>query len=251
MSAGSPSPSDLRPLLATACRVMADRLLVEDILGHISARLDDDHLLVRCRGQAERGLSFTEPDDIRTVELATGRIVDDPDGGYAPPNELPIHTSVLSARPDVVSVVHAHPPEVVVASMAGVALTPIFGAYDIPAARLAAASIPTFERGILINDDAVASEMVAGLGDADAIVLRGHGLVTAGSSVPAAVLVALQVDRLARMHLAVRRAGVTPTDLPADDLAALPDLGPGFNEATMWRHLTARLGQTDLDRTSR
>ncbi len=38
--------------LALACRVMAYRGLVADILGHISARVDERNLLMRCRGPA-------------------------------------------------------------------------------------------------------------------------------------------------------------------------------------------------------
>lgn len=230
-----------RELVALACRVMADRLLVEDILGHISVRLDDDHLLLRCRGPEERGLAHTTVADVCCVETASGRIVDDPDGRYATPNETPIHTAILTARNDVASVVHAHPPETVAASIAGIELTPIFGAYDIPAAHLAATGIPTFDRSVLISHDDVAGELVDCLGDAEAVVLRGHGLVTVGTTVEAAVLRALQVERLARLHLKVRRAGVTPRPIPAAELATLPDLGPNFTVATMWRHLTAEL----------
>ena len=42
-----------RRLLARACRVMAHSGLVDNILGHISLRVGDDRLLVRCRGPEE------------------------------------------------------------------------------------------------------------------------------------------------------------------------------------------------------
>lgn len=229
----------LRQELAAACRIMAHRGLVEDILGHISVR-HGDHLLVRCRGLAEAGLRFTSPQDIRLVELESGLIVDDPDGAFSTPSELPIHTEVLRARADVGAVVHAHPPDVVVASLADIELTPIFGAYDIPATRLAAAGIPVDPRSVLMTRSDLAAGMVHSLGDSQVLVLRGHGVVTVGATVREAVLRALQVDTLARMHLGVRRAGVEPSPLTADDLAELPDLGSGFNHDTLWRHhLTA------------
>ena len=91
--------------------------------------------------------------------------------------------SVLAAHPDVDCVVHAHPPDVVVASLAGFALEPIFGAYDIPAARLAAAGISVHPRSVLIRTGELAAEMVASLGDAAAVVLKGHGIVTTGTDV--------------------------------------------------------------------
>ena len=51
---------------------------------------------------------------------------------WSPPQELPIHTAILRARPAVTAVVHAHPPAVVAMSLADLAFQPIFGAYDIP-----------------------------------------------------------------------------------------------------------------------
>jgi len=38
--------------------------LVEHVLGHISVRVSQDELLVRCRGPVEAGLAATTADDI-------------------------------------------------------------------------------------------------------------------------------------------------------------------------------------------
>ena len=239
----------LRRDVALGCRVMAHRGLVENILGHISLRIDGGRALVRCRGPRERGLQFTVPDDVRVVDMDAGEIADDRAGDYAVPSELPIHTSVLAAHPDVECVVHAHPPDVVVASLAGFALEPIFGAYDIPAAHLAAAGIPVHPRSALIRTAELAGEMVASLGEAPALVLRGHGVVTTGADVADAVLRALQVDTLARIHLHVRAAGSVPGAIPDADLGELPDLGSAFNHETLWRHHLAALEQDGLGLT--
>ena len=236
----------LRRDVALGCRVMAHRGLVENILGHISVRIDGGRALVRCRGPHEIGLRFTTLDDVRVVDLDTGEIADDPAGEYAAPSELPIHTSVLAARPETGCVVHAHPPDVMVASLAGFALEPIFGAYDIPAAHLAAAGIPVHPRSVLIRTAELAAEMVGSLGGAAALVLKGHGVVTTGADVADAVLRALQVDTLARIHLQVRAAGSTPEAIPDADLAEQPDLGSAFNRETLWRHHVAALEQDGL-----
>lgn len=220
---------------------MAHLGLVENILGHISLRIEGGRALVRCRGPQESGLRFTTPDDVRLVDLASGEVLDNTAGHYATPSELPIHTSVLAAHPDVGCVVHAHPPDVVAASLAGFALEPIFGAYDIPAAHLAAAGIPVHPRSVLIRTDELAAEMVTSFGDASALVLKGHGVVTTGADVAEAVLRALQIDTLARMHLRVRAAGAIPEAIPDADLAELPDLGGAFNRETLWRHHLAVL----------
>lgn len=74
---------------------------------------------------------------------------------------------------------------------------------------------------------------------AAAVVLAGHGVVTTGTTVPEAVLRALHIDTLARLTLAVHATGARPVAIPDADFAALPDLGAGFNEATLWHHLAA------------
>ena len=73
------------------------------------------------------------------------------DDGYAVPNELPLHTEVLRARPDVEAVVHAHPADTVAADLAGLALRPIVGAFDIPGAHLAAGGVPVYPRAVLLR----------------------------------------------------------------------------------------------------
>ena len=229
--------AELRHTLATACRILARAGLVEDVLGHVSARVGDDHMLVRCRGLRERGLAFTTPDDIRLVAF------DDIDAGdgYVTPNELPIHVESLRADPAVRAVVHAHPPAVIAAELAGVPLVPLFGAYNIPAARLAADGIPVYPRGVLIRTPELAAEMLAAMEGKPVCVLRGHGITTTGTTIEQAVARALALDSLARMATSVVALGAAVLPLPDADLALLPDLGSAFNDELLWRHHEAQL----------
>ncbi|MGH3318371.1 MAG: class II aldolase/adducin family protein [Nocardioidaceae bacterium] len=241
----------LRHDIATACRVLAARELAPGFLGHISLRVDAERLLVRCRGPHERGLAYTTADDIRLVDLdgapgASGEL----DGGYAPPNELPLHTEVLRTRPEVDAVVHAHPARVVAADLAGISIRPIVGAYDIPGAKLAAGGVPVYRRAVLIRDRALAKEMVEAAAGRPVVLLRGHGLTSAGSSVPEAMIQAISVDSIAGMSLRVVQAGGTLRDISDEDLAQLPDLGPAFNEGVAWRHEVARLEEGQPSRTT-
>jgi ribulose-5-phosphate 4-epimerase/fuculose-1-phosphate aldolase len=230
----------LREQVATACRVLAGRGLASGILGHISVRVGTDRLLVRCRGPRERGLGFTTAADIQLVDLG-GDLAPEP--GYAVPNELPLHTEVLLSRPDVTAVVHAHPPQVVAADLAGIRIRPIVGAFDIPGTRLAAGGVPVYQRSVLIRTPQLAAEMVEAMGSRPVVLLRGHGLTSTGASVAEAVLRAVSVDTLAGLSLAIQSAGGTLADVPEADMAELPDLGDTFNQATAWRHEVARLGE--------
>jgi ribulose-5-phosphate 4-epimerase/fuculose-1-phosphate aldolase len=230
-----------RQLIADACRVVAARGLSDGFLGHISLRVDHERLLVRCRGPQERGLAWTTAADVHLIDYqgrpgAPGELE-----GWSPPNELPLHVEVLRAQPDVAAAVHVHPPAVVAADLAGLAIRPIVGAFDMPGAKLAAGGVPVYPRGVLVRNRELAVEMVTAMGDRPVVLLRGHGLTSSGRSVQEAVLRAISVDTLARLSLQIRSAGGQLADLPAADLAELPDLGPGFNEGVAWRHEVSRL----------
>lgn len=228
--------------LAVACRVMAHRGLVQDVLGHISLRWSGDSVLVRCRGPHEAGLRFTTANDVQLVSiLDPPSPADEFGGGYRVPNELPIHSALLSDRPEVSCVVHVHPTDVVIAALAHLPLVPFFGAYDIPAMRLAERGVPIYPRSVLIRTPELAREMMGAMGARDVVILAGHGLVTTGTSIASAMVKALQVDRLARLTLAAHTAGALPQAISAADRAELPDLGAGFNEDLLWRFCTAAL----------
>ncbi|MBA3523453.1 MAG: class II aldolase/adducin family protein [Geodermatophilaceae bacterium] len=230
-----------RQLIADACRVLAGRGLAEGYLGHVSLRVDVERLLVRCRGPQEKGLAWTSAQDIRLVTLDGGPGGPGELDGWSAPNELPLHAEVLRSRPQIAAVVHAHPPAVVAADLAGLAIRPIVGAFDIPGTKLAAGGVPVYPRGVLVRTRALAAEMVAAMQGRPVVLLRGHGLTSCGQSVPEAVLHAVSVDQIARLSLAVVSAGGTLSDLPAADMAELPDLGGSFNHDTAWRHELARL----------
>ena len=248
-----------RLLVANACRVLGARGLAEDVLGHISLRTGPDTMLVRCRGPQEEGLFLTRPADVREVDL-DGEAVEElglagSDGtgqgeaAWAAPNELPIHAEILRARPDVDAVVHCHPPSVLLAGLEGVPLRPIFGAYHIPAARLALDGVPVYPRSVLVRRPELGREVVEALGAAPLVLMRGPGLAAVGSgphAVEQAVVRALALDALARVSLESARLGGKAPELTPEDVAELPDLGGSFNDVMMFRHHLARLRHEGL-----
>ncbi len=205
--------NERRRTVALACRVLANTGLAEDILGHVSLRVAPGALLVRCRGPREEGLLFTVAEDVHEVGLdGCGDL-----GEWSVPQELPIHTEIMRARPDVDAVVHCHPPSVLAAGLAGVELRPVFG---------------------------------ASMGDAAVCVMTGHGIATVGAgphAVEQAVGRALALDVLARVNLEQDCLGARPNELTPADIAELPDLGAAFNDLNLWRHHLARLRLAGLD----
>ncbi|MGZ4509786.1 MAG: class II aldolase/adducin family protein [Mycobacterium sp.] len=230
-----------RALVSQACRVAAARGLVDGILGHLSLRVDDDRLLVRCRSDTDTGVAFTRPGDVRLVGFdgsagAAGEL-----DGYRVPNELSIHVETMLADPRHRAVAHLHPPAVVAADLAGITMRPIYGAYDIPGAWLARGGVPVYERAVLIRNSALGKEMVAAMRGRPVVICRGHGITSAAATVPQAVLQAISLNELARMSLRVRAVGGTLRDIADADWDDLPDLGPAFTAEAAWRHEVARL----------
>lgn len=231
----------LRRTVALACRIIANAGLAEDVLGHVSVRTGPDTMLVRCRGAREQGLLLTLDEDVRLVDL-DGRGEDLEN--WSIPAELPIHAEILRARPEVDAVVHCHPPSVLAAGLASVELRPVFGAYNIPAARMALDGVPTYPRTVLVRSPRLGRELVEAMGSAPVCVLTGHGIATVGSgehAVEQAVVRALNLDVLARVNVEQARIGGRPADLTPEDIAELPDLGSAFNDLNVWRHHRARL----------
>jgi ribulose-5-phosphate 4-epimerase/fuculose-1-phosphate aldolase len=232
-------------LIAHACRILGARGLAEDVLGHVSLRTGADRLLVRCRGPQEEGLLFTRTADVHEVDFdGNGDL-----GGWAVPNELPIHVEVLRTRPDVDAVVHCHPPSVLLAGIEGVPLRAVVGAYNIPAARLALDGVPVYPRAVLVRRPELGREVAAALGTKSALLMRGHGITTVGSgeyAVEQAVGRALALDVLARVSVESARLGGRAPELTAEDVAELPDLGGAFNDVMLFRHHLARLRHEGL-----
>jgi 3,4-dihydroxyphthalate decarboxylase len=243
MAAGSQF-GELRESVAQACRILAMEGVVNGVLGHVSVRAGDGRMLIRARGPAEHGVLFSQPEDIRLVDFDGNG--DDPAEGYSMPNELPIHGETLRRRPEVGAVVHAHPPAVLACGVAGLTLRPVFGAYNIPAMRLAADGIPVFPRSVLIRTAELASSMIACMADRPACILRGHGVTVCGETLEQAVVRTLNVNELAMATLAVAAVGREAPEIPAEDIAELPDLGSAFNDLAAWRFYCAKAARQGL-----
>jgi len=233
-----------REKVATACRILGRRGLVDGILGHVSERVDDGSILVRCRGPHERGVARTTAADIRHVDFG-GNPLEAMDG-WQVPKELPIHTRLLAQRPEMAAVVHAHPPAALIAGLAGLELQAVFGAYNIPAMHLALAGVPVYDRPILITRVELADEMLAAMGDRRVCILRGHGITVAGQSVERATVTAVDLDELCTITVRLAELGASPPVVAPADLAELPDLGSTFNDTLRWQALAAEAAAADV-----
>jgi ribulose-5-phosphate 4-epimerase/fuculose-1-phosphate aldolase len=118
------------------------------------------------------GLEEMTPDGIITVDREGERI----DGTMPRHNEVFIHSEILRVRSDIAAVVHTHPPHAVAFSSLGRPLLPVGNDGSI-----FNDGVPVFsETTDLIIDPARGKAVARCLGDRHALILRNHGIVTAG-----------------------------------------------------------------------
>lgn len=220
-----------------SCRILEHFGLVRDITGHVSARIPgSDQMLLRCRGEDEYGLRFTNARQVR--RLGFGGDAPGPGKKHVNPLELPIHGVTYRGRPEVGAVVHAHPAATLLCGLAGIELRPIFGAYDPYATGVGAAGVPVFPKAVLIDSPALAAELLQAMGAHDVCLMRGHGVTVTGATVEQATIRALKLEALAQVTWQLASAGKTVPDLPPDELAGFARAGgpiPG-GEQWLWRH---------------
>lgn len=228
----------LREKVATACRILGAEGLAPGVLGHVSVRTGDDEMLIRCRGPWERGVRFTQARDIRRVSFSGVPLEEM--GGTEPPKELPIHGELYRSRPDVTSVVHAHPHAALLAGLADLEPRAVFGAYNMPAMRLALEGVPVYPRAVLITRADLAAEMIAAMDDRSVCLLRGHGVTVVGDTVEQATVRAVNLTELYRITVELAQLGASPAELSRADLAELPNLGSRFDDSFAWSALHAR-----------
>lgn len=124
------------------------------------------------------------------------------------PEEATIHTRIFEVRDDVKSVVHAHPPYATALSLTAEGLL----SASVRSARLGG-PVPMHDAGPrLIEAGAEAPEargraVAETLGDAPALLIRGHGVVTVGRTVAEAVSRLYGLDRAAQMQIYARSGG--------------------------------------------
>jgi ribulose-5-phosphate 4-epimerase/fuculose-1-phosphate aldolase len=194
------SESELREKIALSCRILAQHGLFKGSTGHVSTRAADGgpEMLIRGRPDVDRGLQFAEPSDVMHVDLNGKRV--DNTSGVRSPGEVYLHSEIYKRSPGVNAVVHAHPPGVVLCTIAGVKIRPIYGAFDASGMRLAMAGLPLYERAITISTPELGVDMIEVMGDHEMLLLYGHGIAACGATVEEATHRAIAIETLARMN---------------------------------------------------
>lgn len=209
--------------LRMAARALGRAQLVH-AYGHCSMRLTEHSFLV------------CAPEPMGSIQVGEANqevLIDD----ALPPGvlgEVRIHQAIYRERPEIQAVCRIMPPKLMTLSTLGIKPKPRhgLGAYF-------GESIPLWNDPRLLRDDAMASEMIAYMGDSPAIIMRGNGAVVVGQSIEEALTLAWFLEDAARVEVAVRSMGFKPEQgllSPEEIVARQVRTGRVFER--MWRHLT-------------
>ena len=186
-TSGGPVDRNTLEDLAAASRILADQG-VFDAAGHVS---------MRHSGHPERFLmsrslapQMITADDIMEFDLDCNAI--DPRGrnGFI---ERYLHGEIFKARPDVMAIAHSHSPSTIAFGLSNVPMRAMYHN-----AAFLAEGVPVFDirdkfgvTDIVISSAEKGAALAAVLSDKSVALLRAHGMVAVGPSLPVAVFRAI------------------------------------------------------------
>ncbi|HET6450555.1 MAG TPA: class II aldolase/adducin family protein [Spirochaetia bacterium] len=168
-----------RESLVACGRKLAARGFVIGPEGSMSVR-SGDSIWVLADGASP---AEADPDDFVAVDVASGQPVG---GGRQPSAHLPLHLAYYRARPDTRAVIHCYPPASMTAASVGM------WAGESRTSRALSEEVAFVEGE---SPDPTTVEACARR--SDALVLGGHGVLTAGGSLSQALARAERVERQA------------------------------------------------------
>jgi len=200
--------NDPRALLTNGAWILSDENHESGLAGQLTARGPRDG----CYWTLPLGLAFGEATHQSWLLIDNDLNVLEGEGahGIREPNPATrFHLWVYRSRPDVNAIVHTHPPA---ASALAAAKVPLVVAHM--------DATPLFEDMVFLPEwpglptaDREGELISASLGQAHALLLAHHGLLTAGRSVQEACFLAVFMERMARLQInAATVGGVLPVD---------------------------------------
>lgn len=230
MSLDTPVPERAQRQLRMAARAFGRHGLAH-AYGHCSVRLDETHFLV-CAPRPMGLIKVGEPGIVVAID------------GALPPNvlgEVRLHQQIYRRRAAAMSVARTMPPALMALGTARKTPQPRHGAgaYFVEGVAL-------WDDPQLIRDDARASAVADALGNRNAIVMRGNGLVVTSDSLIKTLVLTWYLEDAARLELAVLAAGLQADSvtLNRDECERRATDAGGIFER-MWDFLTA--GDPELD----
>jgi len=227
---GSPPPAPGGPVdpariedLVAASRILAAEGVL-DGYGHVSMRHPghpERYLMSRSLAPA-----LVTADDIMELDLESNPVEA---RGRTMFRERFIHGMIYRARPDVMAVVHSHSPAVIPYGITTVPMRPTFHM-----AAFLYQEPPVFEirdvagwTNMLITSNELGQALAKTLGDRPVALMRGHGNVVVGPSVPIAVFRAIYTEVNARLQTTAHMLGGPINFLSPEEGDIITNKSPG------------------------
>ena len=206
----SKSERELRQDIVEIGRLVYQKGWVAANDGNITVRLDADHILATPTG-VSKGMMHI--DDLIIVDKCGAKI----EGRKECTSEIMMHCTIYSMRPDVHSVVHAHPPVSTGFATAG---RPLDRAL-LPEVIIGLGYVPLAAYG-LPGTPELTEPMLPYIPKYDAIMMGNHGLVSYGADAYKAFFNMETVEHFARIALVAELLG-GPKVLPKTEVEKLLD----------------------------
>jgi len=139
--------------------------------GNISVKINDEEILTTATGISK---GFMTEEMIILCDIDGN--VKEQNGKYRPSSEVKMHLEVYKERPDIKSVVHAHPPYATSFAVAGIPLNKCV----LPEAIIVLGAVPLAPYGLPSTME-IPEKIKPFLQKSDAILLENHGALTLGS----------------------------------------------------------------------
>jgi len=217
--------------LVAANRILAE-LEIVDGYGHVSVRHDKDpkrYLIARSIAP-----ELVTANDVLELDLDSNPV----SGGEAKMYlERFIHGEIYRARPEVKAVVHNHAPAVIPFGASSIPLQPIYHM-----AGFVGRGLPIFDirkvagdTDMLVKTPALGAALARALSDKPAALMRGHGAVVVGDSLPQVVGRSYYLQMDAKLQAQAIALGGDITYLDAGEAAQTEAFG-GYERAwDLWK----------------
>ncbi len=224
--------TELREKLVQAGRMLESEGQGDYCMGHVTVRLPDDPNRMLMKPGGGMGLDEMTLENIITVDIEGEKVA----GSHQRHNEVFIHTEIMRVRPDIQAVVHTHAPHAVVFSSLGKPLLPVGHGgsmfYD---------ALPVFsETTDLIVNQTLGKAVAECLGQHQAVLLRNHGIATAGRTLEEAIWLAITLEKACWMQLVAEAAGGAKLVTPPAEALKKKRINRPENHVNLFNYLARR-----------
>lgn len=208
-----------RCVVVETCRKMLKEGYTNGTSGNVSILNREKNLMAL----SPTGIPYDvlEVKDVSVVDF-DGKLIE----GEKPTSELGLHSIFYKNRSDINACLHAHTVYSTVVACLRQSLPAID--YMVMAANdkeVRCAEYATF------GTEELAENAYKTMGDARAVLLANHGIVTVADSIDRAYGILVQIEYIAQLYVLAKQTGIEPTILPDDEMIRMKELFKTYGQS--------------------